>query len=242
MKRSILAALAAFSVLLALPVIASAHVTVSVDNATAGGYAILTVKVPHGCEGKGTNKINLKLPEGTASFAAARSPFWSSEVKMRKLDAPIKDAHGNEITELPDEVIYTGIGDALPDGDLDMLYGSIKLPDTTGDVFFPILQGCEGGAEAKWIQMAAKGEDPHALESPAPSVHLVAAGEEHDAADDDKDADKADDADDKSSDDDDTSNDKLEDDVQSARILGGAGLGAGLLGVIFGIVGMRRRK
>lgn len=242
MKRTILAALAASAALLALPALASAHVTVSADNPTNGGYAILTVKVPHGCEGKGTNRISMKLPEGTESFAPARSPFWNSEVKMRKLDKPEKDAHGNEITEVPDEVVYTASGAALPDGELDLLYGSIKLPATTGVVYFPIVQGCEGGAESKWIQKPEAGEDPHSLEMPAPSLTLAAAADEDaDAATSDDHAEKSTDAAPakSSTKDDDAAS---EDDVKAARIMGGAGLAAGLLGIIFGIIGMRRRK
>lgn len=235
---------ALLAVLAAAPV-AGAHVTVSTDNPTAGGYAIANIKVPHGCDGKATTKLTVKLPDGVTSFAAGRSPFWTSEVKMRTLDEPIEGGHGDKITEVASEVVYTA-ETPLPDGDLDILPASIRWPDTEGPVYMPIVQDCEGGASSGWIEVPAEGESGDELEMPAPMVELAPAGGHGHDADDAKDDAKH--ADDEEGDDEveaaaavDTSD--LEDDVDAATKLGYAGLGAGALGILIGLGAfMRRRK
>ena len=44
---------------------AFAHVTVSPSVATAGSYTVLTVSVPHGCDGSPTTKVSIKIPDGS---------------------------------------------------------------------------------------------------------------------------------------------------------------------------------
>jgi uncharacterized protein YcnI len=239
--RTMLAAtVATTAIALVTATAASAHVTVSTDNPTAGGYALLTIKVPHGCEGAPTNRLEVKFPDGVTSFAPERNPFWTAKVNLKQLDEPIDGGHGEKISEAVDTVVYTA-STPLPDGDLDILNGSIKLPDTEGDVFFPVVQGCPGGKEALWNVIPEGDEE---VESPAPGLVLAAATEGgHGAAADDEGDDEG--GSDKGGSDEahgDGEMKDLEDDVDSARTLGITGIVVGALGLLFGLVGFRRKR
>lgn len=228
--------IAAATLLVAAPV-AGAHVGVKTDSTAAGGYATLTFAVPHGCDGAATDKLVLQIPDGVTSFTPGRTAFWTPKLTMKTLDEPITSSHGEKITEVPDVVTWTATT-PLPEGQLDQIPASVKFPEEEGQLNFPLVQECVGDAETAWTQIAAEGgEEP---EHPAPSVTLTAAtgdahggGDEHEAADDSsKDDDSHSAADMKS----------LEDDVDTARTTAYIGIGIGALGLLFGLVGMRRRK
>ncbi|MCW2961283.1 MAG: hypothetical protein JWM25_1004 [Thermoleophilia bacterium] len=240
--RSILALSAAFSTAaLVAATSATAHVSVSTNNPTAGGYGLLTVSVPHGCEGAATNKLEIKVPDGVTSYAPERNPFWTSKVTSKKLDTPIDGGHGEKITESIDTVVYTA-KTPLPDGELDLLPASIKFPDTEGPLYFPIVQTCVGGGTAPWNQIPEEGGDEP--ESPAPSVTLVKATEGgHGDAAAAKDTEKHGDTDSSAAATlTQADHDDLADDVDSARTLGIGGIVIGALGLLFGLVGFRRGR
>ena len=81
-----LAAAAAVTLVAAGP--ASAHVTVSPSDATAGAFTVLTVSVPHGCDGSPTTRIELQIPEQILSVTPTRNPFYEVETKVAELDEP----------------------------------------------------------------------------------------------------------------------------------------------------------
>lgn len=163
---------------------AAAHVGISAPKSEAGGYALATLSVPHGCEGKATTKLEVKLPEGTTSATPARSSFWDAEVQDRKLDEPIDDGHGGELTEVPDVVVYTA-STPLPDGELDLLPISLKLPGEEGRAFFPVIQTCEGDAVSEWTTPVEEGDEE--AEKPAPFLTLTAGSGGHGGGDEAKD-------------------------------------------------------
>ena len=216
---------------------ASAHVTFSTNNTAAGGFATGYIQLSHGCEGNATTSLELQVPEGVNSFKVSRHPFWDGTVTMRTLDEPIEGSHGEKITEVPDVATFTS-KQPLADGVLDIIPVSLQLPDEEGQLDFPIVQKCEKGTETSWTQIAKEGEDEP--ESPAPSITVTAAGEGHDGASDThaEEDDAADDAKDAGHD----GMDEVEDDVDTARTLGIAGIVIGALGLLFGLVALRRRK
>lgn len=162
--------------LLALSVAApaSAHVTVTPNTTSAGAYAVLTFAYGHGCDGSATTRIAIQMPEEILSVSPTRNDFYEVEKVMETLDEPITDAHGNQITERVAQVVYTA-KTPLADGYRDTLELSVQLPDAEGETLaFPVVQTCEKG-ETGWTELAAEGQDPHELESPAPIVTLTAA-------------------------------------------------------------------
>ena len=182
----LLAAPAAAAVLaLSLAGPASAHVTITPNTTAAGAFAVLTVSVPHGCDGSATTKVEVQIPEPILSVTPTRNPYWDVENKMVTLDEPVTDAHGNTVTERVGSVVYTA-KTPLPDGVRDTFELSLQLPDEPGTTLnFPTLQSCEKG-ETGWVEVPTEGQDPHELEFPAPTFTLTAAegedGEEADAA------------------------------------------------------------
>ncbi|WP_203337456.1 YcnI family protein [Nocardioides limicola] len=223
--RSMLAATAVAglaAVALAGP--AAAHVTVDPTTTDANSYAVLTVSVPHGCDGSATTEVAIRIPEQITSVTATRHPLWDVRVETETLDEPITDAHGNTVTERDAMVVYR-TDSPLPDGQRDAFELSVRLPDAADDTLvFPTVQTCERG-EAAWIQVPADGQDAHDLDYPAPSFVLTeAAGHGH--------------GDDGPATDEHATDEQGTDEASAAVTTGGAlpwlGLGAGLLGMIAG--------
>lgn len=159
--------------------LASAHVTVSPSTGEAGAYAVLTVSVPHGCDGSATTRIAIKLPDDIVSVTPTRNPFWTVSVTRQKLAQPITDEHGNTITERDATVTYTA-RTPLPDKQRDAFELSLKLPDKAGQTLaFPVVQTCHKG-QTGWTEVAASGQDADSLEHPAPTVTLTAASDDGD--------------------------------------------------------------
>jgi uncharacterized protein YcnI len=150
---------------------AAAHVTVTPSLTAAGSSSVLTFSVGHGCDGSPTTRIAIQLPEQVLSVTPTRNPDWQVEKRMTTLDEPVEDAHGNDVTERVDRVVYTARA-PLPDGYRDTFELQLQLPDAAGETLtFPTIQTCEKG-ETAWIETPSAGQDPESLESPAPSFVL----------------------------------------------------------------------
>jgi len=223
-KRIVLALAAVFA--LALPASASAHVTVSPEEAPAEGYATLTFTVPHGCDGSPTNSLQVKMPDQVVSATPGVVPGWNIKTKEGKLANPVVQ-EGEKVTSGVREVTWSG--GPLPDGQLQQFVLSVSLAGKEGEAAeFKAIQGCVDGSQTAWIQQTPpSGEEP---EHPAPTVMLGAAEEGHDqmAADD-----QAAEATSASSDDDDSGNGL----AIAALIVGALGLIVGS----FALVSSRRK-
>ena len=169
-----LAAAAAVTLVAAAP--ASAHVTVSPSDATAGAFTVLTVSVPHGCDGSPTTRIEMQIPEQILEVTPTRNPFYEVETKVTELDEPVTDGDGNEVTERTGSVVYTA-DEPLPDGMRDTFELSFQVPDVAGETLtFPTVQTCAKG-ETAWIEVPEEGQDAEELESPAPAFEVLPAAE-----------------------------------------------------------------
>ncbi|NGN93948.1 YcnI family protein [Nocardioides sp. KC13] len=224
------AAAAAVTFLVAAP--ASAHVTVTPTETAAGAYTVLTFSVGHGCEGSPTNKITIQVPEGINTVTPTRQPFYDVKVTKEKLAEPIKDAHGNELTERDATIVYTA-KTPLPEGQRDAFEVSLQLPEKEGTLSFPTVQTCEKG-ETAWIEETPEGatEEP---ESPAPAFEVTAAesedGHGHGHGAEEASEEKAEPV-------------AAEAEDGDSNLWGGVGAGAGILGLIAGstALALGRRK
>lgn len=153
---------------------AAAHVTGTPSTSAAGSFTVLTMSVPHGCEGSPTTGIEIQVPEQVMSVTPTRNPLYDVEKNIEQLDEPVTDAHGNEITERVASITYT-TDTPLPDGQRDTFELSFQVPDAEGDVLaFPTIQTCVKG-ETAWTEVPAEGQDADALERPAPMFEVTAA-------------------------------------------------------------------
>jgi uncharacterized protein YcnI len=209
------------SLLTAAP--ALAHVSISPSEAEAGAYAVLTVSVPHGCDGSPTTTVAIQVPEPILAVTPTRNPLWRVEKVMEKLQEPVTDSHGTKVTERVGQVVYSA-RTPLPEGYRDAFQLSLRMPETAGETLvFPVVQSCKRG-ETAWIETAEAGGDAHELEAPAPTVTLVEAqGDEHSAME----------------------AKPTTTTTEDGNTLGVLGLGAGLLGLAAGglaLVQVRRRS
>lgn len=142
---------------LALAAPAMAHVTVHADSTAAGSYAMVTFRVPHGCDGAATTAVRVQIPDGIESVTPQVNDGWDIEIGE-------------------DEVVWRG--GPLPDEYLDEFGLSLQLPeDAAGEtLYFPVVQECEGG-ETTWIEIPAS-PDADEPEHPAPGLAVTAAEDE----------------------------------------------------------------
>jgi uncharacterized protein YcnI len=217
------AATAAIALSLVAP--ASAHVTATPSSAAAGSSTVVTFSVGHGCEGSPTTKIEIQVPESVLSVTATRNPYYDVESTIEKLDDPVTDSHGNEVTERTATIAYTATT-PLPDGQRDTFQLSFTVPDAEGEVLtFPTIQTCEKG-ETAWTEVPAAGQDAHELENPAPSFEILpATGEDDHGAEEPAAVEAAD-----------------SEDGDSSAALGWIGLGAGVLGLAAGGLALARTR
>ncbi len=217
-RRHLTAGLVGGAVLaLAIPAMASAHVSVSPDELVAGDHGVLTFSFAHGCETSPTTSLKVTMPEGLASVAPTADSDWTIDIER-----------GDD--GLVSAVTYTALAPVPNDlrGAVSMAVGLDE--DTPDTLAFPVIQTCVEGS-TEWTEIAEDGQDPHSLDAPAPVVTVIPASPdaghgEHDAsteaAEQDRDAPVA-------------AADPL------ATTLGASGLVAGLAALVVAVLAYRRR-
>ncbi|MEZ3159884.1 YcnI family protein [Microbacterium sp. BWT-B31] len=152
----------------AAPLAASAHVTVTTDSATAGGYGVLTFAFSHGCDGSPTTALKIDIPEGITSVAPTIMPGWQVDIVR---DGDQHDGLVRQVTYTAEAPVDSGYRVAF---DLSVGYGE----ETAGQTLaFPVTQVCVAG-QTDWAEIAEEGVDPHSLDAPAPVVTVLAPGAE----------------------------------------------------------------
>lgn len=215
-RRTLAAGVAAGAVLaIAVPAMASAHVTVSPDQLVAGDHGVLTFAFSHGCEDSPTTSLRITMPDGLASVAPTVDSDWTIDVER-----------GDD--GLVSAVTYTAVT-PVPNG----LRGAVSMgigldEDSPETLAFPVVQTCETGS-TEWTQLAEDGEDPHSLDAPAPVVHVGDASGEHGATTGDEDAASDAEAGDAAASD------------PTGIVLGSAGLVAGLAALVVSVLAYRRK-
>jgi uncharacterized protein len=170
MKRYFLTAavaVAAFTV----PAVAHAHVTLQPNQAAAGGFTRLDVRVPNERDNASTTKIDLQLPDGFAFASYEPVPGWTVKVKKAKLAQPIKTDDG-EVTEGVKQITWTS-KQGIPPGAFQDFGLSVQVPGKAGDTLtFKALQTYSNGEVVRWI-------GPEGSDNPAPTASVTAAADEN---------------------------------------------------------------
>jgi len=234
MKKSIIGASAALGagVLLAIavPLSASAHVTIDPGQAEPGSYTVVTVKVPNESETATTNRVEVSLPTDTPFTSVRYVPVagWSAELVTSTLPEPVKVGEST-ITEAITSVIWTAApGSEIGAGQLQLFPLSLGPVPDTGSVSLPADQGYTDGSTVSWDESGADAEHPAPvlyIDDAPPADHHGGAGDDHDEAT----ADAASDTTAVSGDD------------VLARILGIGGLVVGVVGVVLAVTARRTR-
>jgi uncharacterized protein YcnI len=163
---------------LVIPAAAAAHVTVQPNEAAAGGFTRLNIRVPSESDTASTTKVDVKLPDGFLFVSYEPVPGWTVKLKKEKLATPVKE--GDDVsTEQITQVTFTGDGKQgkIAPGQFQDFGLSVGVPDKPAGtkLTFPAVQTYDDGKVARWIGA------PDAAE-PAPQVTLTAAGAAHGAA------------------------------------------------------------
>lgn len=152
---------------------ASAHVTLETQQAPTPSTYKAVFRVGHGCEGKPTVKLRVKIPEGFIAVKPQPKPGWTLE-KVRGAYAKSYDYHGTPTSEGVQEIVWSGGSLADDEYDEFVLRGAITADLKAGTtLYFPVVQECTDGAAERWIEIPAEGKSADDYESPAPGVRLI---------------------------------------------------------------------
>src|SRR5919197_4360551 len=112
-RRWTVSACAAIVLVLAVPAIAGAHVTVQPQEAPAKGFVVEDVRVPNEEGNASTTKVSVQFPDGFAEVSFQPVPGWKVKVKKSKLAQPITTDEGDKLTEQVSTVTWSG-GEIAP--------------------------------------------------------------------------------------------------------------------------------
>jgi periplasmic copper chaperone A len=154
---------------------AAAHVRVTPDNPTSGGFSALTFRVPNESATAGTVKLMVTLPEDKPFLYVSTKPVpgWTTAATKAKLAEPV-ESYGTTLTEAVSEVTWTADkGVQIGPGEYQEFSLSVgPLPDPAS-ILLPATQTYSDGTVVAWDQPTpASGEQP---EHPAPVLDVVAA-------------------------------------------------------------------
>ena len=153
---------------------ASAHVVLDQREPRIGAPYKAVLAVPHGCEGSATVRLTVSIPEGMIAVKPIPKPGWTIEITRGAYARSYAFMHGIQLAEGVKEITWSGrLDDSFYDefGFAGFIAESLKAGD---NLVFPVSQECETGI-AKWVEVAAAGQDPHSLKFPAPLLRLAGA-------------------------------------------------------------------
>lgn len=196
---------------------ASAHVTANPRTAEPGSYSKVSFRVPNEEQTADTTRLEITMPAGhpIASVSVRPTPGWTVKVTEAKLATPLKSDDG-EITKAVSTIAWSG-GKIAPGEFQEFDVSMGPLPTDTDRLMFKARQTYSDGQVVDWDQDPGNGgQEP---EHPAPTVHLVKTVAA--AA---------------------PTRSSVSPDDGTARLLGGLGLAAGIIGLGAGAYGLTRKR
>lgn len=152
---------------------AEAHVTFADDTAAPESTILATLQIPHGCDGKATTELQVKLPEGFVFAKPQPKADWELEIIKGDYQKAY-DNYGKTVKSGPVEIRWKN-GNLSDDFyDTFVIRGKVSGVAAGSSLAFPVRQIC-GDAAENWDEVAADG-NAHDLKSPAPLLKI--AGEE----------------------------------------------------------------
>ena len=152
---------------------AHAHATLEQSQGISGKAYKAVVRIGHGCEGKPTIKVRVKVPEGLLSAKPMPKQGWTIE----KVKAPYEksyDLYGKPVKEGLTEIVWQGGQLADDEYDEFVFRATVakELPAATR-IYVPVVQECTEGAVERWIDIPAAGKTSDDYETPAPFFDVV---------------------------------------------------------------------
>ncbi|TXN31401.1 YcnI family protein [Lacisediminihabitans profunda] len=147
---------------IAAPLAANAHVSVTPYTAEPGSYALITFKIPNESATASTDTVEVDLPTATPFASVSYVPVagWDVELVTETLPKPVK-VDGGEVTKAVTKVVWTAqAGNAIEDGQLQLLSLSVGPVPDTGRILLPATQTYSDGTVVKWSEKGADAEKP----------------------------------------------------------------------------------
>jgi uncharacterized protein YcnI len=211
---------------LALPLAASAHITINPDAAAPGSYALVTLRVPNESDTATTNRVEVLLPTDTPFTSVRYVPVagWTAELVLETLPEPVMIGE-SEITEAVTSVVWTAQpGFEIAAGQLQLFPLSLGPVPDTGSMLLPVDQGYSDGTTVSWSE---EGDD---AEHPGPVLFINDAPVDHHAGETDEPAVSV------------SEETPAESTDVLARVLGIGGLVVGVVGLVVGFTARRRAE
>lgn len=176
MHRKLIAAAAACTTALVTSATAFAHASLTEREAAPGGFKAV-LAIPHGCEGEATNSVEVRVPEGFVSVKPMPKAGWTLSTETGDYEQTYM-VHGREVSSGVKLVKWEG--GALEDAHYDefVLKGTLAGVEAGDVLYFDTIQHCASGKQ-EWVEHPAAGQDPHALDGPAPSLTIVSGDDSH---------------------------------------------------------------
>ncbi|MFI6290374.1 YcnI family protein [Nonomuraea sp. NPDC050790] len=230
---TVLAAASALTLGLAAP--ALAHVTINPGTAEQGGFTKVAFRVPNERDDAGTTKIEVAFPTDHPLAFVSVKPVngWKVKVTESKLPKPVKTEFG-DLEEAVTKIEWSG-GKINPGEFQEFEVSMGQLPKDVTELVFPATQTYSSGEVVKWAD--APKPDGSEVEHPAPVLKLTpATGDGHGAASASPTPAAAPAAQPSM-----TPVAAASSADNTARVLGGAGLAVGVIGVVVAALALRRR-
>jgi periplasmic copper chaperone A len=175
LRRPVLAAVPALVLLgVGLPP-AAAHVDLTPSTTAAGAPTVLTFETSHGCEGSPTTSLTITVPEIVLDVQPTLYPGWDVEKVEGELSTPLELSDGTTIETYTAAVVYTA-QEPVEDGYRVAFEVGMRNPYLPGErLSFPTVQTCEDG-EIEWSDPVPEGQDPHEMDTPAPTYTVTEEG------------------------------------------------------------------
>lgn len=140
----------------AVPLSASAHISISPNASDPGSYQEVTFKALNESTTAATTKVEITLPTDTpiVSVSYQPTPGWTTEVVRSELPEPVTIAD-NTITEAPSSIVFTAQpGFEIQPGQFQRWTVSLGPIPETGSILFPGVQTYDNGDVVNWTETA----------------------------------------------------------------------------------------
>jgi uncharacterized protein YcnI len=173
-RRALVGLTAGVALAVAVPLAASAHVTVNPDTAEPGSYAAVVFRVPNESETASTVKLEVALPTDTP-FTSVRYepvPGWTTTIVRTTLPEPVEVA-GNTITEAATSIVWEAEpGQGIDQGQFQNMTVSLGPVPEVGSILLPAVQTYDDGEVAEWTATPDEVAEDDTL-MPAPVLYVT---------------------------------------------------------------------
>lgn len=163
---------AGLALVLAVPLAASAHVTINPDQAEPGGWTYVTFRAPNESASASTVELQVHLPTDTpfTSVTYQATPGWTTTVATEKLPAPVT-VSGNTVSEAPATVVIRADAGGIAPGQFQTFTLALGPVPDVGHVVIPVTQTYSDGTVVEWRATPEQVGKDDTLE-PAPVLYI----------------------------------------------------------------------